>query len=304
MSDVRIMSLTPDDILEIRDIVTVWNISEDDGDAEVWTDLFAQDGISQYGNGRIEQGHDTLLEAARRRAVDPRMFPWSHWTLGEPTIDPTPEGAIMRHYYTTLNESSPREWEFWSLTERVYRVHRIDGRWRIVERTIHNLPLGLAAEENLKRARAGEHNVSENDDESTQGRLAAADRLAIQELITRYSVSEDTGDAAEAASLFAEDAVVVNGRGEQTVGRDAIRDAAARRWENPAVRTKVHWATNILISATSEGAQAQSYHMIVATDGGFRIDGIVAKHDRFRRVDGRWLFTERRVAPIGRNDAE
>jgi uncharacterized protein (TIGR02246 family) len=294
-----VAALTAQDILDIRDIVSVWNIAEDEGDAERWAALFTEDGSSRYGNGRVEAGREALLEGALRRAVDPRMFPWSHWTLGEPTVDPTRDGAIMRHYYMTVNEAAPREWEIWSLTERVYRVRRVDGRWRIQERTIHNLPLGLASDADRARARAGENTVEEERDDD-QAELTAADRLAIQGLITRYSVAEDTGDADETASLFIEDGTTVNGKGEVTAGRDAIREAAARRWEKPEVRTKAHWATNVLIESTSSGARARSYHMIIETDGGFRIAGLVAKHDTFRQMDGRWLFEERRVMPIGR----
>lgn len=136
--------------------------------------------------------------------------------------------------------------------------------------------------------------------------LTTADRIEIQELLSRYSVAEDTGDADGAADLFVEDGTTVNPHGGATVGRDAIRAAAHKRWTNEANHTKVHWAANVLIEASEEGATAHSYNFIARADGTTapEVESVVAKHDRLRREDGRWLFVERRISPIPRTPAD
>ncbi len=290
-------ALTADDVLAIRDIASVWNVAEDDGDAARWTDLFVADGVSVYGNGRVESGRETLGRAAEARAVDERMFPWSHWTLGDPTVEPTDDGALLRHSYATVTAHPDGSFGFQSLSERVYRVRRDAGRWRIVERTIHPIPLGLAPDPE-DRTSVCAPVVTEPDGRSP----GAADRIAIEELLTRAAVAEDTGAVDGMADLFVAAGATVNGRGAVTSGRPAIAAAAVERWLKSANHQKVHFAVNVLVEAAGDGAVATSYNVILAgaTAADTAIESVVVKHDRVARDGGTWRFVERRVAPLDR----
>lgn len=296
MSVSSIAALGADDVLAIRDIVSAWNVAEDEGDAGRWADLFVEDGMSVYGNGRVESGRETLLRAAEGRAVDERMFGWSHWLLGEPTVDATEEGALVRHYYATVIDRGDDGFGFWSLSERVYRVRRDGDRWRIVRRTIHPIPLGLApdAEDRRRPTDVVEHRSDDG--------LSAADRIEIQDLLTRYGVAEDTGDGPGTAALFTEDGATVNPRGQVTSGRAAIEAAASKRWDTEANRRKVHFAVNVRIDAFAGGASVRSYNVILSSDGASEpvIESIVEKVDRVGRTEDGWRFVERRVVPLGR----
>jgi uncharacterized protein (TIGR02246 family) len=130
--------------------------------------------------------------------------------------------------------------------------------------------------------------------------LSAEDRLEIQELIARYCRYEDNGDAQAMAALFAEDGCTVNSRGQAIAGRDALEEAARRRWESPDARRCVHWVTNVIVEPSDDGASASSYQLIfmVDADSGIHVRSLSAKHDRLRRDGGRWLFVTREVVPL------
>ena len=131
--------------------------------------------------------------------------------------------------------------------------------------------------------------------------LTADDKLAIQELIARYSMYEDTGDADAMAALFTEDGCTVNSRGAVIRGREQLAEAARRRWEKPEVHRWVHWSANVVVEATDDGAEAHSYAMILVIGDDpedIRVRSLTAKRDRLRREGGRWLFASREVVPL------
>jgi uncharacterized protein (TIGR02246 family) len=291
LDDGATAEITAEDRLEIREVLASWNIAEDQRRPEPWADLFADDGVRRFGGGNLIIGREALLADAQERAVNPAMDGWTHWSLGDPVITPTADGAAVRHYATVIDRNEGG-WRPFSLSERSYLMCKIDGRWRITERTIRTLPLGLQP-----------HAVPMSDgvgaESAAKGSLSADDRLEIQELITRYSIYEDTGEAEAMANLFTEDGSTVNPRGEATAGRSALAESARRRWESPQVHHWVHWASNVIIESADGGAQAYSYHMILAVDGAeSHIRSVVAKRDLLRRESGRWLFVRREVVPL------
>jgi len=54
-----------------------------------------------------------------------------------------------------------------------------------------------------------------------------------------------------------------------------------------------HVTTNILIETNGDKAQSSSYFMLLVTGAEPRVLRIGIYHDRLRRVEGRWLFSER-----------
>lgn len=136
MNDVT--DLTAADRLEIREVLATWNHAEDDGQAEVWADLFTADGTFRDGAGHQIAGRDALLQSARARAADPDMRTRSHW-MSEPTVTPCSGGVEVRHYgmVVGLIDGLPRPRH---LSERSYFMRKENGRWRIAARTIKNLP--------------------------------------------------------------------------------------------------------------------------------------------------------------------
>lgn len=131
--------------------------------------------------------------------------------------------------------------------------------------------------------------------------LTAEDRNEIRELIARYSHLEDSGAAEEWAELFTVDGSFTGGKGNIVQGREALRDFAAKRWLRPEVREYVHWISNIVITATEEGAESVSYQMLVQKDsstGEYFVRKLSGKLDRIKREDGRWKFYNRAVTPL------
>lgn len=128
-------------------------------------------------------------------------------------------------------------------------------------------------------------------------KLSAEDRLEIQQLMARYSLYEDSGQAAEYASLYTVDGSFVGSGDKKVTGREALARFARDRWETkPQVRKWTHWVSNIVITPTPEGAQARSYSMVVEkSDDGYRIVKISGKQDELRREDGAWRFHVRAV---------
>jgi pimeloyl-ACP methyl ester carboxylesterase len=136
--------------------------------------------------------------------------------------------------------------------------------------------------------------------------LSAADRLEIEDLIARYNVSEDIGDIDSWVSTFTRDGSFKGERhGTYITGHHGLRQFAIERRRRPGVDRYVHWTSNVIISATDEGARAKSYVMTIecAPQGGFRIRGLAIKTDELRREDGRWRFKSRVNTPWQQGEA-
>ncbi len=136
--------------------------------------------------------------------------------------------------------------------------------------------------------------------------LSAEDRLEIRELIARYNVAIDDGDAEGWASMFTEDGVFdgIVGRFE---GREEIAGFCRRYSTEPKYadfRACQHWVDNVVIEGGGDEATLRADHLMVQpTAEGGRILLVARYDDEVRRVDGRWLFARRHVRTHGDPDA-
>ena len=128
--------------------------------------------------------------------------------------------------------------------------------------------------------------------------LSVEDKLEINELIARYNVAIDDGDAEGWARTFTPDGVFdgIVGRFE---GRDEIA-AFARRYASEAkyedFRSCQHWVNNVLIEGSGDAATLRADHqMVQPTEGGGRILLVARYNDTLRRLNGEWLFSRRCV---------
>lgn len=131
-------------------------------------------------------------------------------------------------------------------------------------------------------------------------------RVEIDALIAEFAWRIDRGDPASVADLFTEDGWYGRETGERSVGRDAIRAAYAARRDREAavgVRTARHLFTNLRLTRLDDDhAAGSSILLLFAADGPPPHPAtpllVQDYDDRYRRVDGRWLFASRAVTKI------
>lgn len=135
----------------------------------------------------------------------------------------------------------------------------------------------------------------------------AADRAEIENLQARYLFALDWQDGEAYASTFAEDGVldwaggIVTGRAaiaEEVRGMRAgfARLEAAVQPKRPA-RLR-HFITNIVIKVEGDRATGRAYWFEANNDGRDRwpyLAGYGHYEDELARIDGRWLFTRRKI---------
>jgi ketosteroid isomerase-like protein len=116
----------------------------------------------------------------------------------------------------------------------------------------------------------------------------------VQRLKAHYcDVCDDGYDPDALAALFTSDAVWDGGRVGRFEGREAIRGFFARM---PTVLSMaIHHVTNPSITVSDDGQRAEGrwYLLQAATlTAGNRPVWLAGRyHDRFERVEGRWLFS-------------
>lgn len=128
---------------------------------------------------------------------------------------------------------------------------------------------------------------------------ALADRLAIQDVMTRYATGVDTRDLELYASCFAEN-VVVSG-----FGREAIRGRAA--WMTFVTgalerfgRTQ-HLIGNHVVEIRGDEATMRCYVQAtheLAADRTQLMTLWATYHDTLHRIDGEWRIVDHRLEPI------
>ncbi|MFL6240625.1 MAG: nuclear transport factor 2 family protein [Actinomycetes bacterium] len=128
-------------------------------------------------------------------------------------------------------------------------------------------------------------------------------REAIRDLVARYNANGDSGRIDAVVALFAPDAVL-DVMGKPHTGHDeirrmfdqAIRDMAPKA-ETPAPAAVQHHTSTVQIDVVDEQhARARSYFQVLMNGG---IDHWGRYVDEFGVVDGRWLFTQRKVTVSG-----
>ncbi len=120
------------------------------------------------------------------------------------------------------------------------------------------------------------------------------DRDQIRELISRYAHGLDLPDRDVFASVWSEDAVY---RVDEPFGEVRGVDAIAAAWDTfQLIFVDMHHHTmNVVVDGPhGDDASAVSFALVTGTDAeGTAWTASCTYYDRFRKVNGEWLFTER-----------
>jgi SnoaL-like domain len=135
------------------------------------------------------------------------------------------------------------------------------------------------------------------------------DRAAIDDLQARYLFALDFHDPDLYVSTFTEDGVLDYGSGE-VKGRQAIKDVIAKM-PNPRATAGLrpaaarHNISNIVIKVDGNKAVGRSYWFHYSNDNPERrgvFDGFGHYEDELVKVNGKWLFTKRKIYNEGRDE--
>lgn len=121
---------------------------------------------------------------------------------------------------------------------------------------------------------------------------ALGDLEEIRDLARRYAHCVWLGDAEGAARLFTEGGVMDTG-GERLAGRAAIRESYARVFAGARFLPFVH---DHVVELDGDLAAGRCHLDLRAEQAGQSLVGAGCYDDRYERVGGRWLFSERRLA--------
>jgi ketosteroid isomerase-like protein len=128
------------------------------------------------------------------------------------------------------------------------------------------------------------------------------DRFKIHDLFARYMRSVDNWDEAELFACFTEDGVlespIVGGR---FAGREGQRQFVINGRKMGEGRQSRHLFTNLEVEINGDRAHARSYLVVNSTkDGKTTIFGTGGYDCQLRKIDGRWLFADRKVFVDGK----
>jgi hypothetical protein len=135
------------------------------------------------------------------------------------------------------------------------------------------------------------------------------DRAAIEDLQARYHFALDFHDPDVYVSTFTPDGVLDYGSGE-VKGREAIKEVIARMPKpaaTPGLRAAAarHNISNIVIRVDGDKAASLSYWFHYSNDNPQRrgvFDGFGHYEDELVKVNGKWLFTKRKIYNEGRDE--
>ena len=132
----------------------------------------------------------------------------------------------------------------------------------------------------------------------------AADRLAIRELFDAYAHCADRRDAKGQMALFTEDTrflVYMDAKAAEPTQELHGRDSLAPVFDAlNAYNATMHFNGQSTVSLNGDTASGESYciahHLTVAADGSRTLMLAHIRYlDRFVKLDGEWLFAERRL---------
>ena len=125
-------------------------------------------------------------------------------------------------------------------------------------------------------------------------------RDAIRDLVARYNQLGDTGRIDELVQLFVENATmetptdVCQGRGGIRALFRSIKERTKR--DTPIRRLRHFTATHAIDIDDPNAATGICYYQVLTENG---LDHWGVYHDRYIRLNDRWLFAERRVSIDG-----
>ena len=122
------------------------------------------------------------------------------------------------------------------------------------------------------------------------------DRVALQELVAAYGFALDERDLERYLSLFTSDAVLRHRDGVMRLeGLPAIRDYYSERFAGYGVTVHTPHAHSITFESPDSASGVVAGYAEMSQDGELFVAAI-RYADRYRRLDGRWLFAERELA--------
>jgi hypothetical protein len=132
----------------------------------------------------------------------------------------------------------------------------------------------------------------------------AADRLAIRELIEAYAHCADRRDASGQMALFTSDAhfvVYMNAKdptpSQELHSREALAPVFAELNKYDVTMHFIGQST--IFTLTADRGTGETYclahHLTVAGDNRHLMIAAIRYTDRFMKIDGAWLFAERRL---------
>jgi hypothetical protein len=131
--------------------------------------------------------------------------------------------------------------------------------------------------------------------------LAPQDWIEIYQLYGRYTHLIDNGEdkGYAYARLWTEDAIFEFG-GQKHQGHDALAKVALYGIQDPPLVRPAHYAFNIVIDPSPEGAVGKAYLVIMAANKPGEAHTVATRgiyEDRFVKTPGGWKFKYRRFTP-------
>lgn len=124
------------------------------------------------------------------------------------------------------------------------------------------------------------------------------DRLAIHELLARYSHTIDGRDYAAWVECFTPDGVLQSAMGVSSGHAELKTFAETYERNRERMPNARHFMTNIATTVEGDQATARSYVQITTSDPrGVRLLFTGQYDDRLVKVDGAWKFKERKGIP-------
>jgi len=235
-------------------------------------------------------------------------------------IDPSPEGAIGRHYQVAINFVVGAQPVSLGATGRYEDVFvKTPEGWRFKKRTfIDSIPTSEASKAIVKAAPPAPGQPPPppvpgsvpleplHSHDKAPATLTAMDYLDIQNLVASYGQALDSGvgrdDNGETyAALFAPDGIF--GR-PYTTGHDPLVTLAHTQPHDK--RYIRHFLTNIVIDPSPEGAKGRQYLVVIDPgEGGKPGSAVLGGHyeDVYVKTPAGWRFKSRTLYPARTGDA-
>ena len=147
--------------------------------------------------------------------------------------------------------------------------------------------------------------------------LAAEDELAIRNLITRYGLAADCGDAEAAVACHTEDArytVSAPGAGRDDTealedlslqGHQAIREMLSSAMHRSLLPNCAHTAGPVTVELNGNSARATGYSRLYRNpDDNLQLMRLAINEWTFARVNGHWLIASRESRVLGEDQAQ
>ena len=273
---------------QIRDLVASYNAHGDRGRFDEVMTLFTDDAVMDVGDGHIYSGiqeirtiftetQESVHDGLDNDTTKPRYL--QHHTAIPAITFESSDAASGQAYFTVMTDVGV---DHWGRYQDAYRV--INGRWRFTARRVRvdgTTPGGWA-----------DRRLRDGTGLSTPDRLAA--EADIRQLVARYALATDQRDLDTLVGLFIPDVRVGWGpSGEPVTGHDALRENLSGQLGAIGV-TILHVGTHQIALQGPADATGHVYCRAEIQDGDRWIHQSIRYDDRYRRVDGHWLFVGRR----------